>query len=49
MTHARYQLEDTKQVHDFLELFLEHVQNHDNNINNIKGNNNLGGEKICLN
>ncbi|ENX37896.1 trehalose-phosphatase [Acinetobacter courvalinii] len=49
LTHARYQLEDTKQVHDFLELFLEHVQNHDNNINNIKGNNNLGGEKICLN
>lgn len=46
LTHARYQLQDTKQVHDFLELFLEHIQNQDNN---FKGNNNLGGEKICLN
>ncbi|MGE8643378.1 trehalose-phosphatase [Acinetobacter vivianii] len=46
LTHARYQLQDTKQVHDFLELFLEHIQNYDNN---VKGNNNLGGEKICLN
>ena len=46
LTHARYQLQDTKQVHDFLELFLEHIQNYDNK---VKGNNNLGGEKICLN
>lgn len=46
LTHARYQLRDTKQVHDFLELFLEHIQNYDNK---VKGNNNLGGEKICLN
>jgi len=46
LTHARYQLQDTKQVHDFLELFLEHIQNHDHN---FKANNNLGGEKICLN
>lgn len=46
LTHARYQLQDTKQVHDFLELFLEHIQNYDYN---VKGNNNLGGEKICLN
>jgi trehalose 6-phosphate phosphatase len=46
LTHAKYQLQDTKQVHDFLELFLEHIQNYDNN---IKGNNNLDGEKTCLN
>lgn len=46
LTHARYLLQDTKQVYEFLELFLKHIQNHDNN---IKGNNNFGGEKICLN
>ncbi|WP_088458861.1 trehalose-phosphatase, partial [Acinetobacter soli] len=46
LTHAKYQLQDTKQVHDFLELFLEHIKNYDNN---FKGNNNLDGEKTCLN
>lgn len=46
LTHAKYQLHDTKQVHDFLELFLEHIQNCDNNVNS---NNNLDGEKTCLN
>ncbi|EEH69618.1 MULTISPECIES: trehalose-phosphatase [Acinetobacter] len=46
LTHAKYQLQDIKQVHDFLELFLENIQNYDNN---VKGNNNLDGEKTCLN
>ena len=46
LTHAKYQLQDTKQVHDFLELFLEHILKYDNN---VKGNNNLDGEKTCLN
>ncbi|MFN3898511.1 MAG: trehalose-phosphatase [Acinetobacter junii] len=46
LTQAKYQLQDTKQVHDFLELFLEHIQKYDNN---VKGNNNLDGEKTCLN
>ncbi|WP_335958016.1 trehalose-phosphatase [Acinetobacter bereziniae] len=46
LTHAKYQLQDTKQVHDFLELFLEHIKNYDNN---VKSNNNLDGEKTCLN
>ncbi|WP_151820911.1 trehalose-phosphatase, partial [Acinetobacter soli] len=46
LTHAKYQLKDTKQVYDFLELFLDHILNHDNN---FKGNNNLDGEKTCLN
>lgn len=45
-TQARYQLRDTVQVYDFLALFLENIQKHDNN---IKGTNNLNGEKICLN
>lgn len=46
LTHAKYQLKDTKQVHDFLELFLEYIRNYDHN---VKGNNNLDGEKTCLN
>ncbi|MGL6036588.1 MAG: trehalose-phosphatase, partial [Legionella sp.] len=46
LTYAKYQLKDTKQVHNFLELFLEHIRNYDHN---VKGNNNLDGEKTCLN
>lgn len=46
LTHAKYQLKDTKQVHDFLELFLEYIRNYDHN---VKGNKNLDGEKTCLN
>ncbi|WP_038344241.1 trehalose-phosphatase [Acinetobacter sp. A47] len=45
-TQARYRLQDINQVHEFLEVFLQHNQNLNNN---TQGSKNLIGEKTCLN